>query len=627
MNQRQRTASLVSTFAQQDTSRVRHATQRQQQVRNALGKLGVNLQQERRAEAIEQGEALRAESNENMRVLTAQHAPKIQEALARPETYNQSVEEFLQSDVYKEGASAIQNGITTPDHREEFLENYKASMLDAFSKGQVRQQAIDKERKSTLAIQASAELGVVEHLKAHDDAVASGTSHEDAFAATFATAVLKGPKYLQELQKARDWTPEEDAQFARHIAGTKKTFNMQAAVALKLAKKEQDRTERANALNNVIRQYSESLSNDQKATVVADLHILGEEIRSEHFVRSNLGTISTSDLAQGIGFEGRKLPIADIKRIQNEEFTAAIQAGDQGLFRVTQLLAIPGDEPDAAKQYFSGIVGSLTQAKEEDLGKVQQALKQAQFLENVLNPDRLESLLGAEDHANYQEFRASVEFDGLEKAVADNELISNLKANGKLPTPERWANTERKAVDYALTSLKPKFYEVFTPSVDSMTRGAVSSQLAPMLRQWKAKGLNLDKIKKRIDKLGESSWNGYLRGGVLGDTLKTLTNGNNGNPYKGKTEVDLWNEYKDFKLEELRKENPHLEGLQFVIGRRPDEVFIVDESGLQVPNSRTTADEIKQTIVDNVKTTKQELEDESRTTTQSPTFRNSLNSL
>ena len=612
MTMRERTASGVSIFTRQDASSVNHATQRQHQVQGALKSLGVFMDNERKAESAELSAKTRAQTEGEAMKIEAEVRPTIEAQMRDPALYKQSPEEFLKSTAYRTGADALEAGVTAPEHRKEILKKYKEGMLRQFTKGQVHHQYLDKENTHSLAQQSGAERRNIElQMRAYDNSITDGISRDDAFTAGLASAILAGPAYLKKFAAARNWTPEEDLKIAKQIKAQKSEFNMKAAVAYKLAGAEQDRTKRLGMLTGVMNQYGESLSNSQKATIIADTTILREEVAVEGWIRQNFGRVSTADMANGVGYEGRKLPIGDIKRIQNEEFHNAINTGNP--LRLAQLLSQPGDEPTAAKEYFGQIMGSLAHADPDDLAPVEAAMKHGRFVEEALNPARLKSVLGAEQHAVYQEFKASAEYNGLKGAVDQHKVVQDLRAKGRVPDPEKWAKTRSGVVDHAMTTLTSSWYnpaDWFSPGVDSMNRASMESQLAPHFEQWKALQLTEGQMKNRVDKImEESSWNGYMNGGVLGDSLKNLTIGNSGNPYGDRTETDLWNSYKELKLKELQTVNEDYTGLQFIIGNDPSKVHIVDESGIPVPNGLTSAKEITQFIRENVKTTKQEVKD------------------
>ena len=612
MTQRRVYARPGGAFVRPSTGDAIRANDRVRQASGVFQSLGALMKQRSDARFDEASREVSADANTKARALAAQYLPELQKQMERPETYEMSAEEFLESDVYKTGSQKIEEGIPYPEHKKKFLAQYQDLALRKFTEGKMRKEQEDRNHTASLAQQGAAQNGGIKaQIAAYEDSLASGVDDDEAFTSGLATAMLQGPQYLKQFASARDWTPEQDLKIQQQLSNVKKEFDMQAAVAYKRAQSVQDRSERYAALQSVMQQHGDSLSNSQKASIYADSEVLREEIASERRVVDNLGRISTEAMANGAGMNGgRRLSIGDIKRLQDQEVYRALQNGDTQ--RIAQLSALPGDEPDAMKEVFGQVLGSLETADPENPEQVRKFMQYANVISDNLGTARLKAMLGAEDYGLYQEFTGNAKYMGIPKALEQFQQTRQLLANGNLPTPEDWSETRRSIVDYAETELEDFNNPIWSFSTKTMNTASMRSQLEPMFRQWRAMGLTQDQMKKRVDGLiKDSSWGGYLNGGVLGAHVESLTRGDNGNPYGDRSGSDLLEEYRELKLEEVKANNPDVEGIELVIGSDPNTVFLMDTSGIPIANSITSVRDISKYIEENVPTVKERLVDES----------------
>lgn len=609
MTQREVTASPVSVFSQVSTGALQSHQMRTQQTSNFFKQLGVVLQEQRQHETEELADKTRAETENQAMVIEATTRPQIEEMMRDPAMYEMSPEDFLKSEAYKLGAEALATGISAPKHREALMAKYKEGMLAQYTEGRVKLDYEKRERGHSIAQKASASRGSIElQMRAYDNSLKAGVSKQDAFMAGLAAASMEGPEYLKKFSTARNWTPEEQARIAAELASQQKAYNMEANVALKLAHDEQDTYKKLAALQDVQQRFSASLSNDQNASLIADITTATADVAAERQIRASFGRVSIDDMANGIGVSGRRQSVGDIKRWQDEEFTAALHAGN--VVKMTQMLAIPHDEPAAAKRAFTSVFGSLASATRDNPQAVEKALMTAGFIEKALNPARMRTLLGSEMYSDYQQLKHMTAYGGLGDAVEQFKLANELRAKGPITPPKNWSETRRRVIEHTLKAAQGNMFErLFGAGGDSMTRGSVSAQLAPFFETSLALGRTEDQMIAVVDQMLEgSAWNGYLNGGVLGDSLKALTKGDKGNPYGDRTEIDLWNEFKKLKLKELQEEvNPNYQGLEIVIGEDPSTLYLTDKSGLTVPRQFMTVKSVIEQIRAQIPTTKQEI--------------------
>lgn len=615
MTMRERTASSISTYVRPDQGRLQELQDRQRQASGAFKQLGVHLKNRREEKLQDLSEATKAQTENEAVEAQALVGPKISELMQHEDTYKGDANDFMQSKAYQLGLDQITKSISAPDHRAEIAAQYKKGMLDQYAKGKEAQRLKKADRTQSNAQQAASEAGNIEmQMRVYDNAIATGTGRDKAFTSGLAAAILAGPKYLDKFAKARDWTPEEGLQIKKQQAALKKTNNSKANIAYKYAVRMQDRNKKYAELNRIQQTYGASLSSSIQENLAVELRVLSEELQAENWVKGQLGHMTIRDIADGRGYEGVKLPMGDIKRIQNEAFHAAVANKD--IVGMTQLLALPNDEPEVAREFFGNVVGSITNLNKDDpksVGKLKQTVEQAKFVEDALGPARMRLLLDEDSYADYQVFKGLAGRDGIEEAAQKLTTVKELEANGKLVAPAGWNAVQRRVVDKALDLGD---WKVFSPSTwgtgtDHMTRASLEAQLAPHFKIWKAMHYTEEQMNVKVKALiEETAWNGYLSGGVMESHLNTLTHGNLGNPYGDKTAVNLWDEYKDAKLDEIRKYNENVSGLSITFLKNGEELLIQDTGGIPIPNGLYKVEDVIEDIKRNVPTVKQEVENE-----------------
>jgi len=609
-------ARPVSTFVRPSTGNVAHTQQRSRQVAGVLEQLGVNMAQKRQREFGEAAEASIAAANNKARTLAADHMPKVLQELSKPESMELTAEEFKRTAVYKEGLKQIEDNFDSPEMRRDFKANFENTVLSQYSQGKAKHEYAKLETEGSQAQQAASQHeGVTGQLAAYEDSIKSGVQEDDAFTAALASGILQGPKYLTELKDSRDWTPEQELKLAQQIKSLNSSYNMEANVALKYAKKTQDRTKRLQQFAAIQAKWGEALSNDQQASLQADMQVLYEEIGVEEQAKKNFGIIDLDALAEGKGIAGdRKLSREDLSKLKDEEIRKALASGD--VRRLVQLSAIPGEQSGATRDYFTQAFGSLASADPANTQMLTRAMTYANAIKDNLGWAHLQNFMSEGNFAAYVSIAGTAEFSDMETAINQQKEVAALQANGKTPPMEGFREARTSVVDSLLSN--PKDRSWYNPARwfgdDSpMNRGSLESLLNPHFKQWEAEKLTEDQMSVRAQKImSESAWGGYLNGAVLGSHIEHLTVGTNGNPYGDKTGEDLLDAYREGILEELQADNPDLTEIELIISDNPEKVFLRDKGGLTIPSSLVRVQDISAWIKGNVPTLKEEVIEDAR---------------
>lgn len=625
-------AQPVNTYVRPVDNKSAIINQRSQQVGRVFQSLGVLFKQRSDANFEEARDDVKAKVSIKATALAADYMPKIKEALSRPDTYEQDADSFLKSEVFQLGEDRLNELSEYPNSHKQITAAYRESMLSMFQEGKTRHEHMKLTEDSNKAQLTSAELGGhAAHMMSFDSSITAGVSRDEAFTTTIAVASIQGAEYTKGLIEDKRWTPVERERLTRQYTKLAKEeaakdkaeaakdkaeadqLKLNALTELNEAKNIQGRKEQGDALRNVFSKYQDVYSTAQQADLTATINKLDKEVAVEEEVRGLVGTVSTKRLAEGVNVkDSYRLPMGDIKRIQNEETTKALETGNAA--RLINLASMPSDTPDVLSESFNNvfsIADSYDPNKPELADDVEKSLATANFITDNLGSGRMRSILGDQAYANYQDLRTLTAYYGTEKALEQFKLDRQLSANGSLPTPEDWNKDKESVTSYALEELGSKFWKAGDSNYGAMNRSSLESQLAPMFRIWKKSNLSKAAMKKRVEQLVEDSqWGGYLNGRTLGQAVSTLTAGDGGNPYGGKDATELLSDYRSAITEEMKATYPDLKGIDLVIGNNPNTIFLYDKSGMLVPNGIRTVDDIVTYIRTNIPTIKQKEKDE-----------------
>lgn len=618
-------ARQVSTYIQPADNKSHGLNQRTQQVGRVFQSLGVLVKQRNDDNFDEAREDVQAKVGIKATALAADYMPQVKEAMSRPETFDQDADSFLKSEVFKLGEDKL-NGLSNyPKSHKQLTAAYRESMLKMFQEGKAAHERKQLAIEADKAQLTSANIGGREaHLTSFDAAVTAGVNRDDVFTTALAVASIQGAEYTKGLIEDKRWTPVERERLTRQYTklaneeaakgkADSDQLKLNALTELNEAKNIQGRKEQADALRSVFGKYQGVYSTSQQADLTATINKLDKEVAVEEEVRGLVGTVSTKRLAEGVNVtDSYRLPMGDIKRIQNEETTKALETGNAA--RLINLASMPSDTPDVLSESFNNvfsIADSYDPNKPELAGDVEKSLATANFITDNLGSGRMRSILGDQAYANYQDLRTLTAYYGTEKALEQFKLDRQLSANGALPTPEDWNKDKESVTSYALEELGSKFWKAGDSNYGAMNRSSLESQLAPMFRIWKKSNLSKAAMKKRVEQLVEDSqWGGYLNGRTLGQAVSTLTAGDGGNPYGAKDATELLSDYRSAITEEMKATYPDLKGIDLVIGNNPNTIFLYDKSGILVPNGIRTVDDIVTYIRTNIPTIKQKEKDE-----------------
>ncbi len=422
--------------------------QRSRQVSGALSQLGVVLERGRDADLKEQAADITASANNKARMIAAQYMPQVEEDMRRPETYDQSVEEFMKSETFQSGYKRLEGEIPFKRHREGFMANYEQMMLKRFADGKSRHDYQKLGRESSLAQQGGAQLaGIKGHMAAYDDALTSGVQESDAFTSGLAVAVMSGSEYLEEFGDAKTWTPDQMLRITRAKASLATKNKSEASLTYKLAMETQGRAKQLTAFQNVLVTDGDFLSPEKTVNAQAKIIVLGEGIKTENIIRGLLGKRSVKQLAEGVDLgDNRLIPVEDIKKIQNEEVRLAI--GNKDVMRLSQLAMIPGDEPSALTDVFTHVIGTIEQVDPNDPQALQGLLEMADFVKGNLGTERVRNMMSPKDYSIYQMLDGMADLEGLPSAVTRTQEAMAIMAKGPVPTPEDW--NPREVVSHAI---------------------------------------------------------------------------------------------------------------------------------------------------------------------------------
>jgi len=609
MTLRKVTARPVQTYVGNGPSKMTRGPNRAGQALGVLQQLGVNMERGRRAQLKEDTAEINATANNKARALAAEYMPSIDAAMQRPETYEQTSEEFMQSDTFQGAYKSLEATIPYKRHRKQFKDNYQAMMLKRFADGKSRHEYQKLGREAAIAQSSGSKLsGIKGQMDAYQDALTSGVKEDEAFTSGLAVAILNGSEYLSEFAGAKTWTPKQELQIAKAKASLSKKDTSEASVAYNLAGKEQDRTAQYNAYGNVLLTFSDSLSKEKIANAQTQMILGKEEIETEEIVRSNLGLISVKDMAEGRGLNGsRKIPLSDMKEIQNKEVWSAIQNKD--VQRLTQLTMIPGDEPRALKEVFTQLIGSLEQVNPEDPKALQGIMEYADFVKGNLGTERVRALISPKEYTLYQMLDGMSDLEGLPSAVIKTQEFLQLTASGNVPTPEDW--NPREVVDHAVTNLEDKTLGVY--GGNDVSRADVQALIQPYFPYWKALSLSPSEQEDRVDQLiKQSSWKGMLNGKILHDSLLSLTNSEGGNPYSEDPE-ELLDVFKATALRGIQRTQDGVAGISISVSPADPSILIMrdtGDTGIPINNGLIHLDDVLKVLKATVQTRKEKIEDE-----------------
>tara|TARA_R110001606_G_scaffold388303_2_gene553527 strand:+ start:26614 stop:28611 length:1998 start_codon:yes stop_codon:yes gene_type:complete len=622
------TARPVNTYISPVDNKSKGLNERTRQVGRAFQSLGVIVKNRRDADFDEAAEDVQAKIGLKATALASDYMPTIKQEMSKPEIYDQDANSFLDSDVYRIGEDKLSELSQYPEAHKRYASSYRETMLKMFQDGKAVREHEKVVMDSDKAQLTSANLGGKEaHLMSFDASLKAGVDRDDAFTTTLAVASIKGAEYAKGMTMDKRWTPEERVRLtglANKLSAKEEAANsaqseelkLSALTALNEAKNVQGRKERSDALRKANDAYSSVYSTAQKAQIAATLNQLDTEVIVEEEIRGQLGRLSTQRLSEGVGTPNSyRLPLSDIKRIQNEETTKALESGDAP--RLIALASMPEDTPSVLSESFNNVFGAIDSYDPNNPNtantpeKLNKALATANFITDNLGAGRMRSIMGNQSYADYQDLRTLTAYYGSESAVEQYKMSKQLSANGTMPTPEDWTTSQRSVTDYALDELGSQYMRAGDGNYGAMNRASLESQLAPMFRIWKTSNLSKGEMKKRVEHLVESSqWGGYINGRTLGQAVTKLTAGNMGNPYGTKDAAELLDDYRTAITEDVKQTMPDLEGIDLIIGNDPNTIFLYDKSGMFVPNGIRSVSEVVDYIGQNISTLKQQEKDE-----------------
>lgn len=616
MTERRVNATPVSTFVQASRGGVTQSQQRAQQTSGLMKQFGVVMADKRQHDFEEEDAKVHAQANATAMRLEAEYRPQIEAAMRKPETYDMSADDFLQSDTYKLGAQKLEDNIKSPEHKKAFQAQYKEQMMRMYAAGRSKKEYQELEETSSLAQEGQALKGIEHQVVAYENSLAAGVDPDDTFQAGLATAIMQGPEYLEKFATAREWTPEQDLMIQQRLGQLKKQHNSEASIAYKYAMTLKDRDQKRQALQKVGEHFAGSLSTDQKENLIVSMQVLKEEITSAQYVREVAGRMTVDAMLE---MDGQRLSRADIMKELNDDARAAIKSGDKD--RILQLATIPGDVPTAIKEYFSQTLGAVGDGVHNDSRTLIQSITHANNIFDNLGPSRVREMMSEDAYAAYIDIAAHAEFEpNMETVVEGYKRTQDLLANGKLPTRPDWNKDRASVVDDVLSNPNGDTFGWFSES-SSMQRSTAESLLNPHFKRWQVEGLSKDEMTTRARRiLKDSSAGGHLNGRQLVNHVGAMTIGENGNPYGERTPEDLIQSYQGLMLEELKQDNPEYTGVQLQIGHNANQVFLVDDSGIPIPSSIKSITDITGYIKANVPTTKQEVINGRTTSNTSPAF-------
>lgn len=609
MTLRQVTARPVDTYVRPDSSRVQQQKQRKQQVASAFQKLGVTLQKKEVEEDARTKKRLDLEWKQKQASLEAVNEPLFEQDMQRPEMYKLSPEEFAKSETYKRGYDAISNSGFSQDRVDEALVNYHGRAMQRYSEGRVKQEYIDKEHTSSLAIQRGAEVGGVAGLmEAFSDAKASGIKDEDAFTSVLASAKLKGANFLKQVQGASNWTPKQDEAFQRNIKSlTAKTssFNMALEAGKVLANNQRFYNDKLAAKTALFEQHKGSMTIKQQQKFAVELLETQVQARTEELAAGLLGHYTVKQLSQGIGLpsDAAPLSVSHLRMLQASEVNAAYDSKDYR--KLLQLSANPTDIPPALTSRLSGVFQALESAKPDDpnsMDIVEEAFTALNTMNDQLGSETLKESLKSERYADYTALRQAASVQGLSTAISNYQASKALDASGIN------SSSHKKILKEVADSVNEELQggAVFSYFKSEKQSDAVLAQLLEhQVRAGHKMGLTKEAIETNaLEYVEKSQWDGYLNGAVVGRLLHRGMTSDTGSRYGDRGASELMKT----ALESYGKE----QGFEEV---RPvftvsGKVLLTDTDGRFLPSSFNKQQDFVNWVLDANKTTKEEIKED-----------------
>jgi hypothetical protein len=427
-------------------------------------------------------------------------------------------EPFLKETLLAQFAQArtgVMQSHTNDLAREDNITNFAAVTADVLSEP-YDATSIDKlirDHKEALGPDAVPELARVaiasESLDAVNHLIARATEGgaEDVAPATLASLMAAKGRIEASIAKA------EKADKSRY------KFDLDRANAL------QDRSERLDALLMVKDNHFGVMSSSQVGALGADIKTLSEDVASEQYVKENLGHLSTRELANEMPDGMRKLPLADIRKLQNKAFTDAIEEGD--LPTAMTMMRDPTDIPSAAKDFFGTMLTDATvvNADEPSQGFINK-FNLVKEMEGQMGPSRMRGIMSDSDYAEYQIVAGMEAQEGIQTALSRFQEYKQLVATGKPLIPENWASTKRDVVASVSSNIEGWF------TGDNTKEHEVNATLTPYFKVWGAMGLSESAMKEQATRiLSNTTWNGIVNGQSIHDALSAVTTGVNGTKY------------------------------------------------------------------------------------------------